>query len=295
MKRLRELLHHLFVPNEKNNFRAKLLHHDFLTSYLIIAFLLVFSFKNVGSGFRNVLGFATDITIEKLLQLTNQERTQYNLPALTYNDKLAQAAEEKAKDMFTKNYWTHYGPDGTTPWDFILKSGYQYEYAGENLAKNFLFSQGVVDAWMNSKTHKENIVRKEYTEVGFAVVNGMLNGEETTLVVQMFGKPFDNSLTIIRKELPGIAEAAQNEQPIVVNTQQVLAKQEQKPKVNLSVISFDIIYVFLFFLVSVLLVDLYYASKINIFRISGKNIAHIIFLVFVFLGFILFITKGTII
>src|SRR3972149_9762200 len=91
--------------------------------------------------------------------------------------------------MFQENYWSHYSPDGKTPWDVILGAGYKYEYAGENLAKNFLFSNGFVDAVMNSTTHRDNLLKKEYTEVGYAIVNGTLNGEQTTLVVQEFGKP----------------------------------------------------------------------------------------------------------
>jgi len=71
--------------------------------------------------------------------------------------------------------------------DFIKSSGYTYALAGENLAKNFTDSGGVVNAWMASPTHRDNILKSGYRDVGFAIVNGVLNGEETTLVVQMFG------------------------------------------------------------------------------------------------------------
>src|SRR4030065_255642 len=133
---------------------------------------MVFLVKGPFGQFKNILGYATDINMPALYQLVNEQRQNNNLPPLTYNEKLAQAAYGKAQDMFTKNYWAHYAPDGATPWNFILASGYQYEYAGENLAKNFLFSQNVLDAWMASPSHRENILRKDYNEVGFAIVNG---------------------------------------------------------------------------------------------------------------------------
>ncbi len=293
MEKIKKFIHHLFVPNENNNFRAKALHHDFLTSYLIFAFFLVFLFKNFSHHFKNVLGFATDITAEKLYQLTNKERENYGLPPLAYNEKLSQAANRKAQDMFAKNYWAHYAPDGTTPWDFILSTGYKYEFAGENLAKNFLFSQGVVDAWMNSQTHRGNILRKEYSEVGFAVVNGILNGEETTLVVQMFGKPQVATLVQTKKEVVPQTNNIPNTKPLVNNIKPVkstvLSKQIATPKISFSI---EFIYLFIFFLSVVLVTDFYFASKMNIFRITGKNIAHFIFLGFVFLGLLLFFTKG---
>ena len=192
MKRVVDFFHNLFIPHENNNFRARALHIDFLTYYLIFALFITFGFKKI-SHFSNVLGFATDISVEKLYQLTNQKRTEAGLSTLTYNDKLATAATQKAQDMLAKNYWAHYGPGGTTPWNFILTAGYKYEFAGENLAKNFLFSSGVIDAWMNSPTHRANILNPEFQEVGVGVVKGAYteNGQtiETTMTTEIFARP----------------------------------------------------------------------------------------------------------
>lgn len=289
MKKVFDFFHHLFTPREDNNFRAKALHLDFLTYYLVFALVLTFGFKKL--NFSNVLGYATDITVEKLYQLTNQRRLENNLPQLHYSETLAKAAYLKAQDMFTKNYWSHYAPDGTTPWNFIIKAGYKYQYAGENLAKNFLFSQNVVDAWMESPTHRENILRKEYSDIGFAVVNGVLNGEETTLVVQMFGSSLSHP----------IAQTPENETsekiPVTnkINSSQpeVLAQQSLSKKINLSRFNFDLNLIFLIFIATALLMDLYFSIKFNILRISGKNIAHLIFITFIILGLTLF-AKGAI-
>lgn len=291
MEKIINSLKHLFVPGEKNNYRAKALHQDFLTYYLIFALIFTFVLKKV--NIVNVLGFATDITVDKLLTLTNQERSKNNLPALTYNPKLAEAAAKKSQDMFTKNYWAHYAPDGTAPWDFILSSNYHYEYAGENLAKNFLFSGAVVEAWMNSPTHRENILRRDYSEVGFAVVNGILNGEETTLVVQMFGKPLTTGVKTVEAAPP--QQSVNETNPGAVPNISQLKPETNKPMINILNISLSSTYVFIFFLCMALFVDFYIASRMNIVHVNGKNLAHFIFLVFMLIGISLIVVKSGII
>lgn len=189
MNAIKKFFSYLFLPAQHNNYRAKVIHHDVLTAYLVVGFLLVSLNKFVVLPFDNVLGLAKDITVTKLVEYTNEQRVNNGLKPLIYNQKLATAAANKAQNMFANNYWAHFGPNGETPWQFITASGYRYESAGENLAKNFLYSKNVVSAWMNSPTHRENMLRKDFTEVGFAVVDGGLVGEQTTLVVQMFGRP----------------------------------------------------------------------------------------------------------
>lgn len=310
MKKIFSFFHYLLIPQAKNNFRAKALHHDFLTIYLLVALVSAIMFKNTVTVGGNVLGFATDVTIEKLFQLTNAERTKQGLSPLTYNDQLATAGQRKAADMFAKNYWAHYAPDGTAPWDFIKKAGYTYEYAGENLAKNFMFSQGVVDAWMNSTTHRENLLRKEYTDVGFAVVNGVLNGEETTLVVQEFGKPL-SGLALTREvsaqePQPVISQApqavpttaaAQSEVTQTIPTGQTvngLSGGASRPLINLMPAYVNLNLVFFAFLLLALLLDLYFAMKLKVIRVGGKNIAHFMFIGFIFAGLLLITLKGAI-
>jgi len=271
----------LFLPKHTNNFRAKILHHDFLTVYLVFALVLTVGITHLQNTSGSILGYATDISTSKLLELTNVERAQNNLPALTRNEKLEKAAQAKAQDMFEKNYWSHYGPSGETPWEFILASGYQYEYAGENLAKNFLFSDGVVQAWMDSETHRENLLRPEYTDVGFAVVNGVINDEETTLVVQEFGKPLYSTSKV--------ESNAPQEQPVTATDQivenipnpLVLADSANAPfyasYLNINLLFFSV-------LILALILDFYFASKLNLIHIKGKNLIHILFIGFVMIG-----------
>ena len=286
MKSLVKFFKHIFTPHPTNGYRSKIIHHDMLTGYLVFALFLTFAINHLQTKNGSILGYATDITANKLFHLTNQEREKDGLEMLTYSVKLQEAAQKKAENMFLNDYWSHYGPNGETPWQYILSTGYQYEYAGENLAKNFLFSDGVVRAWMNSPTHKENILRKDYTEVGFAVVDGVLNGEETTLVVQMFAKPLYASVTKTVEHQSG--------DPVLYAKGETQSITQEANKGSFYSLFVNINVIFFIILISALALDFYFASKLNLIHLKGKNLIHILFLGTLTIG-IIFIIQGTII
>src|SRR5579872_507448 len=180
-------LSHLFLPQKSNNHRAKVLHHQNLVGFIVLFIIFQVAFNSIKSSAPQVLGTTTDISATKLLDLSNQQRIKYNLLPLSLNSELSIAAENKAKDMFAENYWAHFSPSGLTPWTFIKAAGYDYVYAGENLARGFTDSASVVVAWMNSPSHRENQLSPNYTDVGYAIDDGKLLGENTTLIVEMFG------------------------------------------------------------------------------------------------------------
>ncbi len=189
MDRLLVWLHHFFLPHPGNNYKARLLHPSSLS--ILVALFLIGQF---GLNFfiffsPHVLGFASDISPERVIELTNQKRLESGLPPLRYNQTLTLAALAKAGDMFAFDYWSHISPSGRDPWVFFNEAGYDYLHAGENLARDFYTNEAVVEAWMASPTHRENILSGKYEEIGLAVVNGTLEGVETTLVVQLFGTP----------------------------------------------------------------------------------------------------------
>ncbi len=320
-------LRHLFLPHHTNNFRARLLHADFFALYVFLFFMLSLSFKTIHRLDPNILGFATDIHVDQLLNLTNQKRLEAGLKPLNLDPQLSAAANAKANDMFANGYWAHNSPTGRTPWDFISGAGYVYTVAGENLAKNFSNSSGVVDAWMNSPTHRENILSEVYQDVGFAVVNGVLNGEETTLVVQMFGKPATQIA-----QTP-VALISPTPAPVVAQTPAELAQadlvsptpemseveqtttaatlvqpQEQLPPLQISPLGQSVVRSPLLdmgsltrqltlalssTLMIVLVADAIYASRHKLVRASGKTVAHLLFL-FLFTGAIWFMTFGSV-
>jgi hypothetical protein len=131
--------------------------------------------------------FAAEINQEVVIELVNEARNKQNIQSLSENTKLNRAAEEKANDMLANNYFAHTSPSGVTPWDWIEKNNYDYKYAGENLAINFSDPTDQQEAWMNSPTHRKNILNTKYNEIGVAVVRGKINGHISTITVQEFG------------------------------------------------------------------------------------------------------------
>ena len=130
---------------------------------------------------------------EKIVAWTNEYRLDNNLPALTRNKLLDEAATTKVNDMFAKQYFEHVSPIGTTPSDLVLSVGYTYRYTGENLAMgNFPDEKALVDAWMASPGHRANILNKNYTEIGVETGLDNILNYQTWLSVQEFGSPAPN-------------------------------------------------------------------------------------------------------
>lgn len=126
---------------------------------------------------------------EKLVILINEQRKHYGLMILTTNQQLDAAAYKKAKDMCDQQYWSHVGPGEKQPWQWVIEEGYTYSQAGENLARDFSTAEEVINAWMASPTHQENILNELYKEIGTAVVRCTIDGERTSLIVQHYSNP----------------------------------------------------------------------------------------------------------
>lgn len=139
----------------------------------------------------NVLAYATDVASTSLLDATNRQRQANGTNVLQANQKLAAAAQAKANDMAARNYWSHTTPDGKEPWYFVQAAGYAYLKAGENLAYGFTTSSDVVGGWMNSPSHRANLLDSAYTEVGFGMANAdnFNKAGKQTIVVAMYGQP----------------------------------------------------------------------------------------------------------
>lgn len=129
--------------------------------------------------------------VQDIIYLTNQARLQNNLPFLSVNPKLTEAAHLKAQNMLDEDYFNHQSPDGREPWDFIELFGYSYVFAGENLAINFTDTSTTFQAWMNSDSHRENILFPQFQEIGVATHSAEKNGTTVTVSVQMFGSRED--------------------------------------------------------------------------------------------------------
>ncbi|HEY5383284.1 MAG TPA: CAP domain-containing protein [Candidatus Paceibacterota bacterium] len=180
---------HHFVPGPANAYQPKILHRPWLVFFFVIILATEgFLVSNLIAR-QSSQNFLAAVVPAEIIALTNTERASNNVDMLQDDALLDKAAQAKADDMAAKGYFAHIGPDGKTPWQWISEAGYHYQYAGENLAVRFIDSADVVNAWMASPTHRANIVKPVYTEIGVGVAQGMFEGESATYVVQYFGTP----------------------------------------------------------------------------------------------------------
>ncbi|OGD78993.1 hypothetical protein A2368_04200 [Candidatus Collierbacteria bacterium RIFOXYB1_FULL_49_13] len=288
-------LRHLFTPHHTNNHKAKVLHLSSLAVLLVLLIVSQLVTLYLPQRYPDILGFASSIPVSRVIELTNAERAKLQLAPLSVDDRLSDAARRKAADMITHDYWAHSSPSGVTPWSFVLAAGYQYIHAGENLARDFSSADSAVAAWMNSPSHRDNLLSSRYQNIGVAVVDGKLGGVETTLIVQMFGAP----------QTAKKATASTNTlaKPVLAATQSPQPTDEPAPAVDLpdsyptptpildptvSAVYLSTLnpllltkitsFAFAFLVIFILALDWLMVLRNKIIRLSGKNWAHLTFL-----------------
>jgi uncharacterized protein YkwD len=128
------------------------------------------------------LNFKTkDITVDKtteqkMYKMVNQERTSRGLAALSWSDALTADGEEHCKDMFVRGYFSHYTPEGLSPFDRMAQNNIAFNYAGENLALAPSVDLAM-NGLMQSTGHRENILSVNFHKVGIGIVDGGIYGE----------------------------------------------------------------------------------------------------------------------
>lgn len=183
--RFHRRVRHFLVPHKGNGYKPGLFARQSVALIALIlltleaAYLLQVNVVQPGGYFAAVLPAA-------LTALTNGDRAAQGLPSIAEDPLLDQAAQAKANDMAQYGYFAHVSPAGKTPWYWFDKVGYPYTYAGENLAVDFSDSSDLEKAWMNSPSHRANILKQEYTHVGIGVAQGTYQGREVTFVAQFF-------------------------------------------------------------------------------------------------------------
>jgi len=215
-------LKNFFLPTTENDFYPFSLRKKAIISYILIA-LLIKAIPLVIIYYVPTTDFFAEVNSNAILSLTNEFRRKNGLSELKVNPLLNEIAKEKASDMINKKYFSHNSPDGLTPWYWFIKNNYNYKYAGENLAIDFIDSSQVIEAWLNSPSHRANLLNQNYQEIGVAVVSGDIEGYETTLVVQVFGTPKETPapqpLTVIYPEAAVVS-------PILEISPRVIAQEE---------------------------------------------------------------------
>lgn len=178
-----------FIPHKGNEHKPNALRHGVLVSYSVFLIILKVVSIILPVALPSSSLYSSAITVKNVVDLTNQTRANLGLNELKLNTKLTVAAQAKADDMMTNQYFAHVSPQGVTPWYWFDKAGYDYMYAGENLAVHYEEAETLHAGWLASPTHKANIVNSHYTDIGIGVAMGNFEGVESTVVVQEFGQP----------------------------------------------------------------------------------------------------------
>ena len=130
-----------------------------------------------------------EITRETVLAEMNARRAEIGLPPLQIEPRLTAAAEDRMRDMEELGYWSHFAPDGRSPFDMLRKREYPHAYAAENLAAGFETVSVLVDGWMESPGHRAAILSPLYQECGVAIIEGSTTGRmQGKSVVVLFGR-----------------------------------------------------------------------------------------------------------
>lgn len=299
----------LLIPHSANDHTPRALRPRALASYAaIIIIAKIFISSYLFFLYPTVLSAYTSIESE-IIALTNQSRLESGVSALKLDSELERAAQAKAQDMVSQNYFAHFGPGEKKPWDWIDYSKYPYSIAGENLGKDFITAASVHRALMASATHRKNILNPKYRDLGIGLASGQIDGQETIVLVEFFGarlepvSPFanfqtatdiKNNLQVVEQELFGSPKIIIPNQPqaldISQNIDQVYdqdiaaATLEVKARDWIQTVmqSFDLVaFVLLGFLVLALLLNIFIHLRIQ----KPKTIASALFVIAVILVF----------
>lgn len=173
----------------------------FYTKQLIIIFLIMFNFIFIGCD-KNSISIdeqSNIVTIQKyeneIIDIVNDIREQNGLNDLKFNEDCYKLSQNKNIDMFDNNYFEHKSLEGKFVNDIAYDNDIRYEVIGENLyklkvnigSKNIekveekYSPKHIIEEWMNSPTHKANILNSDYTDIGISVMykDGLLYATQT--------------------------------------------------------------------------------------------------------------------
>ncbi|MHB1376669.1 MAG: CAP domain-containing protein [Candidatus Humimicrobiaceae bacterium] len=162
----------------------------FLCAVVLAVALIISTMAFVAPNGINVLGAAStnsapDGTViakdavlsdyeNQVAALINNFREANGLNALAADESLTNVAMTRSRDLLDRNYFSHYTPEGTNVFNLMRDMGIEFRYAGENLAQSAPASvgtpEGFLNAWVNSPSHRDNILRSQYTKIGVAMV-----------------------------------------------------------------------------------------------------------------------------
>jgi len=134
-------------------------------------------------------GLQDTMTPEHILLLVNDARAQQNVPALVRSKTLDMIAQQKLESLLSDRYFAHTSPNGDDAWKWFERAGYDYLFAGENLAEGYETTQAQHRAWMASPRHKKNILDPRFTQTGIAIGTRHKEQGDERVVVNVFATP----------------------------------------------------------------------------------------------------------
>lgn len=121
------------------------------------------TFSGPGSGRR---------AVEEMVALVNEHRRSVRCPALVWMQTVANAAQGHADDMARRDYFAHRSPEGLGPTDRLRAHGVSYRAMGENIAQHPGTARDVMNGWLASPGHRQNLERCSYTHHGIGLREG---------------------------------------------------------------------------------------------------------------------------
>ncbi len=201
---IKNLLRDFLIPCQENDFKPRILETQFF--FILLGLLIGLKILTLVSFWGNFgATIFNEVSQGDIYALTNDARTANGVGKLQVSSKLEAAAQLKLADMFQGNYFAHISPVGINPWHWFDKANYNYKVAGENLAMSFMSSNDVMNAWLNSESHRKNLLLNDFQEIGIAVGSGIINGQQTTVVIQEFGAPRAQTLAVQTKPIAKVA------------------------------------------------------------------------------------------
>ncbi|WP_411501577.1 CAP domain-containing protein [Brevibacillus centrosporus] len=110
--------------------------------------------------------------VKQVADLVNQERAKAGLKPVEMDASLNNVAQAKAADMSNNNYFDHTSPTYGSPFDMMKQFGVSFMTAGENIAMGQRTAEEVMNQWMNSEGHRQNIMNPSFTKIGVGYING---------------------------------------------------------------------------------------------------------------------------
>lgn len=227
-KKILKNLKYFLVPHEGNKHRPLSLRPKSLRAYAYFLITVKVLVTLLLTSFYPSPAFLSLEIQDKIIQLINQARQEKTLASLEVSNILNLAAQAKAQDMIDQDYFSHTSPDGSKSWNWINRDKYHYTAFGENLAMDFTSAETAHSALMGSPTHAKNIINSKYEDVGIGVAYGEMNGRETIVLVQFFGRE-TSLLSASTVSVPAV-KIVKEVKESVLETQELENQRTKEPK-----------------------------------------------------------------